>query len=269
MRKSENIDKRKFQWRVVLQPTTVIVLLLAIWQIAVNVTGIQPWLLPSPSGVLLSLWNSRDLVIYHAGGTLLETVLGFSLAVVVGVIIAFLMDLSPTFRRTIYPLLVISQTIPLIAVAPLFMLWFGLGLLPKVYVIALVCFFPISVSLADGFQSVDQEWLKLMVTMDASKWQTFKYIKWPAALPTFFSGLRIAATYSVMGAVIAEWMGGNRGLGILLSRSSQSFLTARVFATILVIVLLSLLVFSVIELLARFTMKWHYHQIREEDKIKK
>ena len=108
-----------------------------------------------------------------------------------------------------------------------------------------------------------------MVTMDASKWQVFKYIKWPAALPTFYSGLRIAATYSVMGAVIAEWMGGNRGLGILLSRSSQSFLTARVFATILVIVLLSLLVFCLIEILARITMKWYYHQLREEGNIKK
>ena len=269
MRKSGNIDKRKFQWKVVIQPTAVIGLALAVWQIAVSVTRIQPWLLPSPSGVLLSLLDSRDLVIYHAGATLLETILGFALAVVIGVIIAFLMDFSPALRRTIYPLLVISQTIPLIAVAPLFMLWFGLGILPKIYVIALVCFFPISVSLADGFQSVDQEWLKLMVTMDASKWQVFKYIKWPAALPTFYSGLRIAATYSVMGAVIAEWMGGNRGLGILLSRSSQSFLTARVFATILVIVLLSLLVFCLIEILARITMKWYYHQLREEGNIKK
>lgn len=269
MRKSENTDKRNFQWRVVIQPAAVIILALAIWQMAVKITKIEPWLLPSPSGVILSLWNSRDLVIYHAGATLLETVLGFALAVVVGVIIAFLMDFSPFLRRTIYPLLVISQTIPLIAVAPLFMLWFGLGLLPKIYIIALVCFFPIAVSLADGFQSVDQEWLKLMVTMDASKWQVFRYIKWPAALPTFYSGLRIAATYSVMGAVIAEWMGGNRGLGILLSRSSQSFLIARVFATIFVIVLLSLLVFGFIELLARLTMKWYYHRLREEGTLRK
>lgn len=269
MRKSENTDKRNFQWRVVIQPAAVIILALAIWQMAVKITKIEPWLLPPPSGVILSLWNSRDLVIYHAGATLLETVLGFALAVVVGVIIAFLMDFSPFLRRTIYPLLVISQTIPLIAVAPLFMLWFGLGLLPKIYIIALVCFFPIAVSLADGFQSVDQEWLKLMVTMDASKWQVFRYIKWPAALPTFYSGLRIAATYSVMGAVIAEWMGGNRGLGILLSRSSQSFLIARVFATIFVIVLLSLLVFCFIELLARLTMKWYYHRLREEGNIRK
>lgn len=269
MRKSGNIGKYKFQWRVVIQPAAIMVLALAIWQIAVNITKIQPWLLPSPSNVLFSLWSSRDLVFYHASATLLETILGFALAVVIGVMIAFLMDFSLAIRRTIYPLLVISQTIPLIAVAPLFILWFGLGILPKIYVIALVCFFPISVSLADGFQSVDQEWLKLMVTMDASKWQIFKYIKWPAALPTFYSGLRIAATYSVMGAVIAEWMGGNRGLGILLSRSSQSFLTARVFATILVIVLLSLLVFCFIEILARFTMKWYYHQLREEGNIKK
>lgn len=243
----------------------MIVLGLVIWQVAVKLSGIEAWLLPAPTDVLLSLWTNRALVLFHASASLLETVLGFALAVVVGVIIAFFMDVSPGARRTIYPLLVISQTVPLIAIAPLFMLWFGLGLLPKVYVIALVCFFPISVSLSDGFQSVDQEWLKLMTTMEASKWQVYKYVKWPAALPSFFSGLRIAATYSVMGAVIAEWMGGNRGLGILLSRSSASFLTAQVFATILAIVLLSLLVFAFIEFLARLTMKWYYHQLREDD----
>lgn len=243
----------------------MIVLGLVIWQVAVKLSGIEAWLLPAPTDVLLSLWTNRALVLFHASASLLETVLGFALAVVVGVIIAFFMDISPGARRTIYPLLVISQTVPLIAIAPLFMLWFGLGLLPKVYVIALVCFFPISVSLSDGFQSVDQEWLKLMTTMEASKWQVYKYVKWPAALPSFFSGLRIAATYSVMGAVIAEWMGGNRGLGILLSRSSASFLTAQVFATILAIVLLSLLVFAFIEFLARLTMKWYYHQLREDE----
>jgi ABC-type nitrate/sulfonate/bicarbonate transport system permease component len=268
MRNSINTGKHKFQWRTVLQPGSVIVLALVIWQVAVKLTGIESWLLPAPSGVLLSLWTNRTLVIFHASYTLLETILGFALAVVVGVVIAFIMDFSPAARRTIYPLLVISQTVPLIAIAPLIMLWFGLGLLPKVYVIALVCFFPISVSLSDGFQSVDQEWLKLMTTMDASKWKIYKYVKWPAALPSFYSGLRIAATYSVMGAVIAEWMGGNRGLGILLSRSSQSFLTAQVFATILTIVILSLLVFSFIELLARLTMKWYYHQLREEESTK-
>jgi len=268
MRNSTNTGKNRLRLRTVLQPGSVIALGLIIWQVAVKLTGIEAWLLPAPSGVLASLWNSRSLVGFHASYTLLETILGFALAVVVGIAIAFFMDLSPGARRTIYPLLVISQTVPLIAIAPLFMLWFGLGLLPKVYVIALVCFFPISVSLSDGFQSVDQEWLKLMTTMDASKWQVYKYVKWPAALPSFFSGLRIAATYSVMGAVIAEWMGGNRGLGILLSRSSASFLTAQVFATILTIVILSLLVFSFIELLARLTMKWYYHQLREDKPTK-
>ncbi|HWI54318.1 MAG TPA: ABC transporter permease, partial [Desulfobacteria bacterium] len=156
------------------------------------------------------------------------------------------------------PLLVISQTIPIIAVAPLFIIWLGYGMAPKVVVVSLVCFFPITINLADGLRMVDRDMIKLMHSMGATEFQVFRLVKLPAALPFFFSGLRIAGTYSIMGAVIGEWLGADKGLGILMTRSSQSFLTDRVFATIMVIVILSLAIYFLVEGIARVLIPWHY-----------
>ncbi|WP_407942249.1 ABC transporter permease [Microaerobacter geothermalis] len=226
-------------------------------------TKIEKWILPSPTIIAQSLWQARELIWQHTIQTLYETVLGLGIAIAAGIAIATLMDLSTWLRKAVYPLLVISQTIPIIAVAPLFLIWFGYGLAPKVIVVALVCFFPITVNLADGYRMVDREMVRLMSSLGASRGQIFRMVKLPSALPFFFSGLRIAGTYSVMGAVIGEWLGASRGLGIFMTRSSQSFLTERVFAAIVVITLLSLWIFALIELLARLTMPWHYQQQEE------
>lgn len=144
--------------------------------------------------------------------------------------------------------------------APLFIIWFGFGTLPKVVVVTLVCFFPVAVNLVDGYKNVDEDMIHLMAAMGATKGQIFRKVKFPASLPFLFSGLRIAGTYSVMGAVIGEWLGATEGLGILMTRSSQSFLTDRVFAVIMVITLLSLGIFAIIEVLARVLMPWHYQR---------
>jgi len=246
------------QWSAVMMPSAVILALLFLWELSVAATGIEKWILPSPTEILESLISSRELLIVHSVQTLKETLLGLGVAIFFGIALATLVDLSPWLQKAIYPLLVISQTIPIIAVAPLIMIWFGFGLLPKVVVVALVCFFPIAINLADGFRTVDIEMIRLMKTMGATKWQIFKMVKLPGAMPFFFSGLRIAGTYSVMGAVISEWLGASKGLGILLTRSSQSFLTDRVFATIIVIVFLSLVIFALVEMIAKVTMRWHY-----------
>ena len=202
----------------------------------------------------------RGTIGVHILQTLAEAVLGLLIAVAAGVLIAILIDMSEWVRKSVEPLLVLSQTIPIIALAPLLIIWFGFGIFPKVIVVALVCFFPIAINLSDGFRLVDRDMVKLMRTLGASRRQMFIKLKLPAAAPFFFSGLKIAGTYSVMGAVIGEWLGASKGLGILLTRSSQSFLTEKVFAAIILIVGLSLLIFALIEILARIMMPWKYKQ---------
>ncbi|MCF6094243.1 ABC transporter permease [Microaerobacter geothermalis] len=261
MRSWLNIGSKR--WGSIFLPSFSLLVLLFIWEIVVNMTKIEKWILPSPTIIAQSLWQARELIWQHTIQTLYETVLGLGIAIAAGIAIATLMDLSTWLRKAVYPLLVISQTIPIIAVAPLFLIWFGYGLAPKVIVVALVCFFPITVNLADGYRMVDREMVRLMSSLGASRGQIFRMVKLPSALPFFFSGLRIAGTYSVMGAVIGEWLGASRGLGIFMTRSSQSFLTERVFAAIVVITLLSLWIFALIELLARLTMPWHYQQQEE------
>jgi ABC-type nitrate/sulfonate/bicarbonate transport system permease component len=205
----------------------------------------------------------RDLLGMHTWQTLKETWLGLGLSLAVGLGLALLIDFSALLRRTIYPLLVVSQTVPILALAPLLIIWFGYGILPKVIVVALVCFFPIVVSTADGLRVADPDLIALLRAMGANRRQIFMKVRFPGALPSFFSGLKIAITYSVVGAVIGEWVGASRGLGIFMIRSSKNFLTDRVFAAIAVTSLLSILMFGVVMLLERALLPW-YHARREE-----
>jgi len=174
--------------------------------------------------------------------------------------LAFVIEWSPAIKRIIYPILVASQTIPTIALAPLLVIWFGFGIISKIVIIALVCFFPIVINMTDGFRMLNHAWLNTLRAMGASPFQLFRLVKFPASLPGFFSGVKIAGAYSILGAVISEWFGASHGLGILLMRASKSYLTARVFATILVITILTLLLTSLIELIARFGIPWHYRK---------
>jgi ABC-type nitrate/sulfonate/bicarbonate transport system permease component len=199
----------------------------------------------------------------HTWQTLKETWLGLALALSVGLGLALLVDSSSLLRRTIYPLLVTSQTVPILALAPLLIIWFGYGIVPKVIVVALVCFFPIVVSTADGLRVADPDLIALLRAMGASGRQIFLKVRVPGALPSFFSGLKIAITYSVVGAVIGEWVGASQGLGIFMIRSSKNFLTDRVFAAIAVTSLLSIVMFAVVMLLERSLLPWYFAR-REE-----
>lgn len=192
----------------------------------------------------------------HAYVTLFEALLGFLVSVALAFVLAVAMDSLPLLGRALYPLLVTTQTIPIISVAPLFLIWFGYGLLPKVLVVVLVCFFPVAVSLLQGLTAVDPDLIDLLRSMGASKVMVLRLVKLPAALPSLFSGLKIAATYSIMGAVIGEWLGAQAGLGYYMTLAQRSFLTARVFATILIITVLSLGVFKVIEVLEGLLIPW-------------
>lgn len=229
---------------------------LGAWQMVTTFAQVPLWLLPTPTQIVEALWETRQLIWMHTLTTIVETTVGFAFAIVFSLITAGVMVLSPWIKRLLYPFLIISQTVPLIAVAPLLIIWLGYGLLPKIVIVIIVCYFPVTISLIEGLESTDTDLLNLLRSMGASRWQMFYIVRWSHALPSLFAGLKIAATYSVMGAVIGEWLGSNSGLGVYLTRSSHSFLTDRVFAAIFMITALSFLYYALISTLARLALPW-------------
>lgn len=238
-------------------PLTFFAGLLLIWEFVVEKAYIPKYILPSPSDVISVLIQILPALQLHIYTTLQEALLGLLLAIIFALMLAVVMDNVPVVQKALYPLVVVSQTIPIIALAPLFVIWFGFGILPKIIVVVLVCFFPILISLLEGLNSVDIEMLNLLKSMGANRIQIFKLVKFPASLVSFFSGLRIAATYSIMGAVIGEWLGGENGLGVYMIRVKHSYALDKVFAIIAIIVLLSLLIFKVIALIQKVLMPWN------------
>ena len=227
------------------------------WELYVRAAGVSAFVLPAPSRVLGALWDFRDDAVRHAIPTIAETIVGFGLSVAAAVGAAVVMDYRPAIRRAVQPLLVASQTVPIVAIAPLVLVWFGFGLAPKVLVVVLVTFFPITVALLDGFASTSGEATDLMRTFGASRWQAFRKLRWPAALPHFFTGLRISATYAVIAAVIAEYVGATEGLGIWMALSIRSFRMDLVFAAVLLVALLSIALVAAVAALERAVIPWY------------
>lgn len=245
-----------------LPPALLLLAILAAWE-AYSQIVLAPLaggnrLLPAPTTVVAALVNNSADIAPHAWQTISETAYGFLLALVVGFGLAMLIDLSPLLRRAIYPLLVVTQTIPLLALAPLLVLWFGFGILPKVLIVALVCFFPIVVAGADGLRSTDPELVRLFKTFGASKWTIFRRVRFPGALPSLFSGIKIGITYSVTGAVWGEYVGAQWGLGIFMQRRQHAFDVPTVFAAIVVISALSVSFFLLTSLIERLVIPWHF-----------
>jgi len=237
-------------------PLLVLLLLLFSWEYAVQMFRIPEWLLPTPSGIFDELITGWSIVQGHIMPTVLLSISGFFMGSVIGVLVAVFLHLIPFLRQAVYPLLIVSQNIPIIVLAPLLVIWFGFGYLPKLIVITLVCFFPITVALMDGLRRTGSELLHYMEMSGATRKQIFLKLEWPHALPSLFSGLKISATYSVMGAVISEWLGASKGLGVYMTLASSSFKTDRVFVAIFIIVLLSLIFFLIIVLGERLFVKW-------------
>ncbi len=248
----------------VLPPLGLILALLLLWQAAVALFEIQPWLLPSPLQILRAGWAARPLLWPHVWQTTQETVLGFLSALVIGLSLGILIDRSPRVRAAIYPLLVFSQTIPIIAIAPLLIIWFGYGILPKIIVVALICFFPIVVNTADGLRATDPEQIALLRTMGATRRDTFLKVQMPGAMPMVFSGIKVGITYSVVGAIIGEWVGAARGIGVFMLRATASFRTDWVFVSIALTAALSLTLFGLVTVVERLTLGWHYAATRQE-----
>lgn len=230
--------------------------LLLIWEIAVRALNTPAWILPAPTAIGNELYESGSNMLPHIGQTLLEVVIGIGVAILVGLATAGLLDRFSKIKEAVYPLLVISQTVPIVALAPLLIIWFGFDIEPKIIVVTLFCYFPITINTLDGLNAAEPEYLDLLRSMGANPRQIWWKVRFPAALPYFFSGLKIATTYSVVGAVVGEWVGGRRGLGIYLLRAQASFDTAKVFATIFVISILSILFFGLVFLVERWALPW-------------
>ena len=248
--------------RRVVAPLAIIAVLLGAWELAArwellaDALSIEPFLVPAPSDIAQALWEDRDLLADDAWVTLQEVLLGFALAVCAGVLFAIPLHLSATLRSAFYPLLVASQTVPIIVIAPILVVWFGFGIGPKLAIIALICFFPITVNTLDGLRSVDRDLIKLMRTLDASRWQIFRRVEAPTALPYFFSGAKIAVAVAVIGAVFGEWAGSDSGLGHLMLQASAQLLTARLFAAVVVLSAFAIALFWLLSALERRIAWW-------------
>lgn len=220
--------------------------LLILWQIVCAAGLVPPYMLPSPLEVLRAFAGELPILWENARITLQEAFLGLVIGVSVGFLAALWMDSFPVLYQAFYPLLVLTQTIPSVAIAPLLVLWFGYEMTPKIILIVISTFFPVTVGLLDGFRSVDPDAVKLLRSMGAGRWQIFRYLKFPSALPQLFSGLRIAAAYSVVGAVISEWLGGFGGLGVYMTRVKKAFAFDKMFAVIFLISAISLALMALV-----------------------
>jgi ABC-type nitrate/sulfonate/bicarbonate transport system permease component len=240
-----------------LPPLLLVVVALVAWQWFVTATGVRPQVLPSPLRVAEQGWAAREQLWANTLPTLQVTAVGFAVSLVVGWVLAIAVDFSPWLRRALTPLLVASQTLPIIAIAPLLIIWFGFGLLPKVVVIALVTFFPIAVGLIEGFASTPRAATNLLRSMGASRWQRFRLVRLPQALPSFFTALRIGITYAVTGAIFAEYVGATAGLGIYMSLQKNSFRTDLVLAAVVVTAVLSVSLFALTYLVQRLVVPWY------------
>jgi ABC-type nitrate/sulfonate/bicarbonate transport system permease component len=239
-----------------LPPLVLLAAALVAWQWFVAATGVRPQVLPSPLRVAEQGWAAREQLWANTVPTLQVTAVGFAVSLVVGWVLAIAVDFSPWLRRALTPLLVASQTLPIIAIAPLLIIWFGFGLLPKVVVIALVTFFPIAVGLIEGFASTPRAATNLLRSMGASRWQRFRLVRLPQALPSFFTALRIGITYAVTGAIFAEYVGATAGLGIYMSLQKNSFRTDLVLAAVVVTAVLSVALFGLTHLVERLVIPW-------------
>ena len=249
MKKYRNIINKSY-------PALVFLAILMIWQ-GLSATRLVPsFMLPSPMDVIEAFVESFTDLMKHASVTLVEAFAGLGLSIVLAFLLSMLMDRFDVLYRAIFPLLVVSQTIPTVAIAPLLVLWLGYGMTPKIALVMLVCFFPVAIGLLDGFRSSDPDAISLLRTMSASEFQIYRHIKLPAALDGFFSGLKIAVSYSIVGAVIAEWLGGNEGLGVYMIRVKKSYAIDKMFAVILLIIIISLLLIRLVVWLECILRPW-------------
>ncbi len=247
-----------------IAPVSIILLVLIVWQIKSSDGTIPGFMLPSPADVVKAFVDDFALLMSHAKYSLTEAFVGLTIGVGMGFVIAMIMDRFEFAGKAIYPVLIITQTVPTVALAPLLVLWFGYEMTPKIVLIVITSFFPITVGLLDGFKSADKDALNLMKAMGAGPVKRFFHVKVPSAAGHFFSGLRISVSYSIIGAVVAEWLGGFNGLGVYMTRVRKSYAFDKMFAVIFFISALSLVLMYAVTILQKLCMPWlKYHKDSE------
>ncbi|MBP1914055.1 ABC-type nitrate/sulfonate/bicarbonate transport system permease component [Lederbergia galactosidilyticus] len=220
------------------------------------------WLLPAPSTIFEEATTGYERYLPHLQSTIGLAITGFLIGCSIGILVAVILHLLPGTQEAVYPLLILSQNIPIIVLAPLLVIWFGFGSLPKLIVITLVCFFPVTIAAMGGFRQTSLEIKQYMLMAGATRLQIFTKLEWPHSLPALFSGLKISATYSVMGAVISEWLGAKKGIGVYMTLASSSFRTDRVFVAIFLIMILSMLFFLLIQLTEKWLVRWTREEMK-------
>ena len=243
-----------------LRPLLFLVMIIAAWDLAIRIFQIPAYQVPSPGEVIVVLWQSWPELLSQTWPTTYATVAGFLLSALFGIPIAMLIAGSKTIESYVYPLLVFSQSIPKVAIAPLFVVWFGFGLLPKVISAFLLGFFPVVVSAVQGFKSVDPDMVDLARAMKGSRFQVFCAVNLPHALPAIFSGLKVSVTLAVVGAVVGEFVGSNSGIGYVLQRSIGTFDLPTMFAALVILALLGVVLFWIVDRIERLVIPWHVSQ---------
>ncbi len=228
-----------------------------LWQLVVRAGDVPDYLFPAPSAVAVSLWDDAGLLASAALVTAREVVLGYALAVAAALVLAVVLHASAILRRALLPLLVLSQTVPTVLLAPILAILLGYGIEPKVVVVAIVCFFPVVVNAVDGLRSADPELVRMMRTIRGDRIAIFRRVELPGALPAIFSGARVAATYAAVGAVFAEWAGSSSGLGFVILQAQPALETARIFAAVLVLSALALALYALVSLAEQALVPWH------------
>jgi NitT/TauT family transport system permease protein len=243
-----------------MRPLIFVLLLFGVWDAAIRIFEIPPYQVPAPKAVLETLWTDWPNLLSAAVPTTVAAVEGFLLSAIFGISIAVLIAGSRTVESYVYPPLVFSQSIPKIAIAPLFVVWFGFGMLPKVLSAFLLGFFPVVVSAVQGFKSVEPDMLDLARAMEANRLQVFRMISLPHAMPSIFAGLKVSITLAVVGAVVGEFVGSNSGIGYLLQRSIGTFELPTMFAALIVLSTIGVILFWALDAIERFAVPWHASQ---------
>jgi putative hydroxymethylpyrimidine transport system permease protein len=234
----------------------LVVLLIAFWELICRVLDVPSYLWPEPSVIARGLWDDLGLLATATWITVREVVYGFGIAIVAGLGIGISLHVSSTLRRAVYPILIASQSVPTVVLAPVLVILMGFSIWPKLAIIALFTFFPLVVNTVDGLGSVDREYIRMMLTLDASRWSIFRRVEFPAALPLIFSGARIGATYAAIGAVFGEWSGSSGGLGYQMQQAQGQLETPRVFEAVLLVTLIAVILFVVVSLAERLIIPW-------------
>ena len=241
-----------------IYPIATFLFILVIWQLIVNINDVPMYILPAPSNIIEVFFNDYENLYLNILVTLNEALIGFIFSIILSITIGIIMDFIPIFKKCVYPIMLVSQTIPTITIAPLLIIWFGFDSLPKILMVSLTCFFPILINFVDGIENIDKDYLNLFKTMNANKLSTFLHLKLPMSLDKLFVGLKISATYAVFAATVSEWLGGSKGLGVYMVRSKSAYALDKVFASTILVVIFSLVFVGIIQVIKKLVLR-HKH----------